>query len=266
MLRAALLDRPEARADLDALHRIDAHHRAGQVRIQALEHGFAPARRNPFGDHRDARANGISRLADAPNEIFEFLHAARVRAEKRILVGGLAVDRLQHDGSQLRQISMDADALPLAQVLARDGARGHAHDGLARRGTPAAAIVAKAVFLLVRIVGMPGAKAVLDLLVVARTLIFVCNHERDRRTRGLAFEYARQDAHRIGLVALTGKFRGSGAAAIDIELQVRFRDLQSRRTTVHYATQRGAVALAKTGHGENPTESITRHASSLLPR
>src|SRR3984885_13986072 len=161
---------------------------------------------------------------------------------------------------------MDADALPLAQVLARDGARGHAHDGLARRGTPAAAIVAKAVFLLVRIVGMPGAKAVLDLLVVARTLIFVCNHERDRRTRGLAFEYARQDAHRIGLVALTGKFRGSGAAAIDIELQFCLRDLKSRRAAVHYATQRGAVALAKTGHGENSTEGITRHASSLLLR
>ncbi len=65
MLGAALLDRPESRADLDAFNGIDAHHGARKIRVEPLEHGLAPARRHALGDHGHARADGISGLADA---------------------------------------------------------------------------------------------------------------------------------------------------------------------------------------------------------
>ncbi len=112
------------------------------------------------------------------------------------------------------EISVDADAQPLAQVFARDRAGGYAHDGLARRGAPAAAIVAKAVLLLVGVVGVAGTKAVLDLVVVARTR--VCR-SRPAMPIGvpvvMPFEHAGQDAHRVGLAALAGELRGAGARA-----------------------------------------------------
>ena len=46
MLAALLLDSVRAGADLDGLHRVDAHHRVGDVRIELVEHGLAEPGRN----------------------------------------------------------------------------------------------------------------------------------------------------------------------------------------------------------------------------
>ena len=185
--------------------------------------------------------------------------AARIRAKKRIVVGARRIHRLQHQRTHLRQVAVNADLQPFAQVFARDGAGRHAHHGLARRGTSAAAIVAKAVFLVVGIVRMAGAKAILDFLVVARALIFVRDQQADRRARGPALEYAGQDAHRIGLAALAGELRGARAAPLDIGLQVRLAQLQARRAAIHDAAERRAMALPEARHREKPTEGIARH-------
>ena len=150
--------------------------------------------------------------------------------------------------------------MPFAQIFARDGAGRHPHDGLARRGASAAAVVAKAVLLLVGIVGMPGAKPILDLLVVSRALIFVFHQQTDRRAGGLALEHAGQYAHRIRLAALAGELRGSRAPAVNIDLQIRFAERESGRAAVDDATERGAVTLPKAGYRKNPAKSITRHA------
>jgi len=75
MLGTALLDRAEAGADLDTLHGIDAHHGARQIRIEPFEHGLTPTRRHSLGDHGHARTDGISRLANAPDELLELFDA-----------------------------------------------------------------------------------------------------------------------------------------------------------------------------------------------
>ena len=106
----------------------------------------------------------------------------------------------------------------LAQIFSRNGAGRDPHHRLARRGAPAAAIVAKSVFLLIRVVGVTGPKAILDLLVVARALILVFDQKPDRRAGGAAFEHARQDAHRVGLAALGRELRGARPAPIDVRL------------------------------------------------
>src|ERR1700710_2253446 len=101
---------------------------------------------------------------------------------------------------------------------------------------------------------MSWAKAVFDLLVVAGALIFIVHEHRDRRAGGPAFEHAGQNPDRIGLAALTGVLRGSGPPTVYIDLQIRLGQIQSGRTAVHHATERGAMTLPKTGHGENPPE------------
>ena len=139
-------------------------------------------------------------------------------------------------------------AEPLAQVFARDRARGHAHHRLARRGAAAAAIVAQAVFLLVGVVGVAGPEAVLDLLVVARALILVLDEQPDRRAGGLALEHAREDAHLVALAPLARELRGAGAAAVHVLLHVRLGERQARRTAVDDAAERGPVAFAEARH------------------
>jgi hypothetical protein len=61
-------------------------------------------------------------------------------------------------------------------------------------------------------------------------------------------------------MALTGEFRGPWPAAVNIDLQFRFGNLETRRAAVHHATERRAVTLPKTGDRENPPESVARHA------
>src|SRR5882757_3764523 len=107
---------------------------------------------------------------------------------------------------------------------------------------------------------MAGTKAILDLFIVPGALIFVLHQQRDRRAGGLAFEHAGQDTDRIRLAALAGVLRGSRPPAVNIDLQIRLRQIQSRRAAVHHTTQRGAMTLPKTGYGEYPTEGIARHA------
>ena len=84
----------DAGADLHRLHRVDAHHGVREVGIQPVEHRFAQARRHAARDHRDFRAERIALAADLPHEVFELLHARGIRAEERIVVGGLGLHRL----------------------------------------------------------------------------------------------------------------------------------------------------------------------------
>src|SRR5882672_7169503 len=107
---------------------------------------------------------------------------------------------------------------------------------------------------------MPRPEAILDLLVVARALILVLDQQTDRRARGPALEDTRQNTHRVGLAPLAGELRQPGAAPLDIRLYICLGQRQPRRTAVHHAAQRRAVAFAKTRHREHSTEGITCHA------
>src|SRR6187402_277387 len=197
MNAAELRGRCDARADLDGLYRVDAHHRVREIGIEAIEHGLAEARRHTSRLDRNLGAERIAVAADLPHEVFEFLHPRRIRAEEGIVVGGLGAHRVDDERADLAQVTADGDAEPRAQIFASNRAGRHAHDGLARRRTSATAVVAKAVLLLVGVVRVTGTEAILDLLVVARARIGVLDEDADGRARGLALEHAREDAHFI---------------------------------------------------------------------
>ena len=124
---------------------------------------------------------------------------------------------------------------------------------------PAAAIVADAVLLPVRVVGVPGAKRVCDIAVVLAARIDVANQQRDRRAGGRALEYAGEDFDRIGFLTLSDVARSAGTPAIEIVLNVRFAERQTRRATVDHATDRGPVAFAERGDAEQLAESVAGH-------
>src|SRR5690348_3341662 len=94
------------------------------------------------------------------------------------------------------------DAATLAQPLARNRAGGHAHGRLARRLPAAAAIVANAVLLPIRVVGVTGTKGIGNVRVVLAARILIADQERDRRSRRQAFEHAGQNFDGVGLAAL----------------------------------------------------------------
>ena len=132
--------------------------------------------------------------ADLPHEVFELLDARRIGAEERIVVGALRIHRIDGERADLAEIAADAARRALVCRYLRAMAPAATRiDGLARRRASAAAVVAKAVFLLVGVVGVAGTEAILDLLVVARARVGVLDQDADGRARGPAFEHAGQD-------------------------------------------------------------------------
>src|SRR5262245_3609928 len=146
------------------------------------------------------------------------------------------------------------------QVLARDGAGRDAHHRLARRCAATAAVIAQTVFLLIRVIGVSGPKAITDLLVVVGALVGVLDDEADRRSGRAALENAGQDPHPVRLAPLARITGRSGAASVDVALDIVLGELKIGRTTIDDAAERGPVALAEARDGEQPAGRVTRHA------
>ena len=60
VLGAQLRDRGKAVANFHTLDRIDAHHRVGNIRIQAIKNRLSPSSRDTFCLDIDARTDGIA--------------------------------------------------------------------------------------------------------------------------------------------------------------------------------------------------------------
>ena len=76
----------EARADLDALHRVDAHHVLRDVGVELVVDRLAPADRHAASRPRDARADRIAGLAQPVHERLELGDVRAIGDEERIVV------------------------------------------------------------------------------------------------------------------------------------------------------------------------------------
>src|SRR6185437_2487898 len=232
MLAAALRDRTGARADLHRLDGIDSHERAGDIGIEAIEDRLAEAGRYARRNHGHPGAERIAFRAQLPDEHLELRDPRRIGTEERVLVGECRIARFQSQGAHLAQVAVDPDAEPRCQVFAGDRPGRDPHHRLAGRRSPAAAVVAQAVFLLIGVVRVPGPEAVLDLLVIARTRVGILDQEADRRAGGLSVEDTREDADLVAFTALADELRSARAASVDILLDVLLRQRKSRWAAV----------------------------------
>src|SRR5882724_9402912 len=71
--------------------------------------------------------------------------------------------------------------------------------------------------------------------------------------------YAGENFHRIQLLALGGEARLSGAAAIQIALDVLVGQRQQRRAAVDHAADRDPMAFAEGRDPEHVAEGVERH-------
>src|SRR5258706_3683701 len=259
VLASLLPDGLEAGADLHAFDRIDRHHRARDIGVEPAIDRLAPAHRHALRDHVDARTARVAALAQLVHEVFQLLHDLAVRREERIRAHRVPRFKRNFYGTDLRQIAAHHDAISFLQPLLRDRARGDAHHGLARGGPAAAARVARAVFLPVRVVGVARAEFLRDRRVVLRALVLVAHEKADRGAGGPAFVHAREDLHGVGLAPLRDVARGPGLPFVQLCLYVVRGQGQARRAAVDHAAVRGPVRLAEPGDAIQRPERITRH-------
>ena len=256
---AALAHALEARADLHALDRIDAHHRVGNVGIQLVKQRLAQAHRHAAGLDDQLGAAGIPVLAQLVHIGFQRVDLAHVGRKERVV--GHMLPALKRDGvlTQLRHAGADLGAELLAQPLLGHRTGGHHRGRHARRRAPAAARIADAVLVPVGVVGMAGTEGLQDVAVVLAALVGVADQQRNRGARGLALVDTAQDLDGIRLVALGHMARGARTATVQIGLEVRFRQGHARRAAIDDAADRRAVRFAEIRDREQKTEGAACH-------
>src|SRR5262249_27190364 len=182
--------RSDPGADLDSLHGVDGHERAGEVAVELVVDRLAQAYGHTRRHHLDHCARGRAALAHIIEITLPGLRRLPVGAPEgivldRIPVPACAVDLVRAD---LDHGAADSDAL--TQDFAGDCAGGDAACGFARRRATAPAVIADAVLGPIGVVGVARAEFVLGVVVILRARVDVLDHQRDRRTRRLPLEDA----------------------------------------------------------------------------
>ena len=88
---------------------------------------------------------------------------------------------------------------------------------------------------------MAGSESIDDIAVILAALVFVTNQQRDWCAGGLAFVDTRQNFNRIGLFALRDMPRGTRLAAIQLRLNIRFREWHARWAAINHTADRRTV-------------------------
>src|SRR6266581_2473935 len=158
--------------------------------------------------------------------------------------------------------SFGTTAGALAQPFLGDRAGSDADRGFTRRGPAPAAIIAQAVLLPVRVVGVAGPKSIGERAIVLAALVLVPDKETDRGAGRSALENAGEDLDAVGLLALRHVARAAGLAPVEFLLYIAFGELEPRRAAVHDPAVGGSVALAERRHAVEQTEGIAGHEFS----
>src|SRR5262249_50476273 len=158
----------------------------------------------------------------------------------------------------------DRDAPSLGEQLPRDGGTRHATRGLARAGATATPPVTHAVLHLVGVIGVTRAVLLLHLPVVARPHVLIRDEETDRRAERLTFEDAGEDPDGVGLLALGDDRALAGRSAVEIGLDVGFRERQPRRAPVDHGPHGPAVRFTPGRDAEESSPAIAH--GSRIPR
>ena len=151
-------------------------------------------------------------------------------------------------------------------LLKSYGAGGDTRSRLARRGTAAAAMVAKAVFHLIGVVGVAGAVLPGDVAIVLGALVDILDQHGDRRAGGderiAVLDHAGEDLHLVGLAPLGDEAGLAGTTAVELLLDVLAREADAGRAAVDHAAERRPVALAPGGDAEEVAEAV-EHGPSV---
>ena len=217
----------------------------------------------PVGTPRAAHSNPAERIAVLARALDALYHAGgdvRVGAARDVVLDLAGAHQLRVDARFDVLDALDVgdylDAEFGRQPLAGYGAAGDAPDGLAGAGASAAHPVADSVFGVVGVVGVGRAVFQAHLFVVAAAGVAVADDYLNGRPQRNAVEDA---GDYLGLVALA-PLGGYGAlprtAAVELALDVRLRDGESRRATVHRHPDGVAVGLAPSGYLEHGSERV----------
>src|SRR5690606_16249387 len=140
-------------------------------------------------------------------QLIQRVQLVGIGAEERVKFYLIPVFDGQRNVAHLGQTAADNDAEFLLEIFFGNRPCRHAHRGFTRGRTSAAAIVAKAIFLFVGIVGVARTEDVFNRAVVLGALIGVFNQQTNAGPGGTAFKNAGENFDLVRLATLRGVAR-----------------------------------------------------------
>ena len=262
-------DAAEAGADFKRLRRGQAQHGFGQIRLQFVEHRFAPAGGNAARNAFDDAADGVARAPHFFDEPDHFFRRRLVRTTDDVRLDVLEFDLVRvyvgDEPLDLFDVGQDFDAEPFAQNFLRNRAGGDAADRFARAGAAAALPVANAVFGEISEIRVRRAEFRLHFGIGFGPGVLVFDPQTNRRAERFAAKRAGKNLHRVGFLARRNNFGLSGPAPVQIGLNVRLGEPEARRAAVHDHTHATAVGFAPRRDAEQLPEGAC-HAGIMLKK
>lgn len=250
----------EARAHLETLRRRQRQHRLRQVGLEPVEHRVAPADRDVAGDAQHDAADAVALAAPLLDQLDHRRRGRRVRTAEDVRLHLLRRECVRVDRRlQVLHLSHAREhfhAPAGLEDLLRQRAGGDPSDGLPRARASAPGPRPMPVLRVVGVVGMARTELLRHLVVGLRAEVLVLHPHRDRRARGQSLERARQDLHRVRLLARRGDRRLAGATAVEIRLDVRLRERHARRAAVDDDADAAPVGFAPGGDAEQVTKRV----------
>ena len=260
VLEAGEADAIKAGADVEALGGGEAEHGFGEVGLEAVEDGFAPADGDFAGeavdDAADAVAGGTGFLDAGDHAGGGFGVGAANGVGLDLGEGDVFEVDLGGDVLDLGDAGEDFDAEALAEDFFGDGTSGNAADGFAGAGAAAALPVAESVFGLVGVVGVGGAELGGHLGIGFGAHVLVFHPHGDGGAKGFAFEGAGEDLDGVGFLAGGDDAGLAGAASVEVGLDVGFGEFDAGRASVNYDAYATAVGFAPSGDAEEMSEGV----------
>src|SRR2546423_14391412 len=164
----------------------------------------------------------------------------------------------------LRNISHVVDLrIKGTQHFSSNRGRRNATNRFPRRRAPSTLPVSDSVFCLVSEIGVGRPEFFFRRGVILRPRVFVPNQNSDRRPERLPLKDAGENFAAIFFLALGRDFALTGATTIELALNLRFRDVDLRRTTVNHHTDAAAVRLTKRRDPKQLAESAAHETEKL---
>ena len=259
LLRTAKGRTRKTEAVLKTFDGVDGEHGVGKGGVEFVESGRAPARRAAGDEAFDDAAHGVAFAFDLEDELRHALGRRGVGTTHVVAVdlveGEVAVVFVEHNGTYLPRPGGDAHPELSQEDLCKRPAHHTAH-GFAGRTTPAAAMVANAVFALVGEIGVGGSEDVAQVVVVRGVVLGVAHEKSDGGAGGAAFKDAGEEFDLIGFAAWGGEAALSRPAAVELVLNEIGVDVEAGGHAVDDAAYADAVAFAKGGEAEELSEGV----------
>ena len=166
--------------------------------------------------------------------------------------------RIRPEGADAVGPRPDLDA-EFFQELSGDCTADHAARCLPSGASPAAAVIAEAVFSVISEIRMAGAVHIPERGIIPGALVRVLYDHRDRRPGGLSLEHSGEDPAEISFLPRCRKPGSARLPSVQVCLDIFLAERESRGTPVDDGPHGSTVGFPEGGDPENRSECVSCH-------